>query len=226
MTNTPPETTNLVAISAGQTCNLALRADGRVIQWGSSGWGWTNGSPNFPNAVAIGVGGYHALMLLKDGTPQVTVQPWDQTVAFGGESSFAAKVVGKQGMTYQWEFNGTSISGATNQSHRLKDVKLADEGLYSVTVSNPMGTVTSRKAKLVVKDAFRPVQLSPVTMTGGCFVLRINGSVGLSYIIQSSADLRAWSNISTSTPTAGVWDFIDPDSATATNRFYRVQLAP
>ena len=117
MTNTPPEATNLVAISAGQTCNLALRADGRVIVWGSDR-GWTNGSPNFPNAVAIGVGGYHALMLLKDGTPQVTVQPWDQTVTFGGESTFAAKVVGKQGMTYQWEFNGTSISKTRNSLMR------------------------------------------------------------------------------------------------------------
>ena len=225
MTNTPPEATNVVAISAGQVCNLALRADGRVVQWGAQSWGWTNGSPNYPNAVAIGAGCFHGLMLLKDGTPQMTVQPWDQTVTLGEASSFTTKVVGKQSMTYQWEFNEVAIEGATNQTLEIQHARVADEGSYSVKATNPMGVISSRKAKLVVEKSISPIQLSATALSGGGCVLRVSGPIGLEQVIQASNDLRTWSDIKTNTPASAVWEFADSETPVR-QRYYRMRLVP
>lgn len=225
MTNTPPEATNVVAIAAGQVCNLALRADGRVVEWGSPNWGWIDGSPDYPNVVAIGAGGFHALALLRDGTPQLTVEPWDLTVNAGAESTFVSKAVGKQSMGYQWEFNGNPIPGATNQTYKIRETRVADQGLYSLTVSNRVGIAASRKARLKVNGSPVPlVQLTALGVNGNQFSFLVDAPLNVSPVIQRSFDLKNWSNLYTSGPVAGPWKFLDQTSAPPTNGFYRVWI--
>lgn len=148
----PQDLTNIVAIAAGESVNLALRADGKVVEWGGdTGWGWhKNFSPDLPNVVAISAGETHVVTLLRDGAPQVTVQPWDHSVQFGGSSSFVAKAVGLDAMRYQWRFNGNDVVGATNDTLRIASAKPTDAGSYTLSVSNEVGVVASRQAKLVV----------------------------------------------------------------------------
>ena len=54
------------------------------------------------------------------------------------------------GLSFQWQFNGTNIAGATNETLTLTNVQFANVGVYSVTVSNLVGVVTSSNAMLVV----------------------------------------------------------------------------
>jgi len=51
---------------------------------------------------------------------------------------------------FQWKWNGQSISGATNATLSLVQIRTADAGLYSVTVSNIAGTLKSPLARLTV----------------------------------------------------------------------------
>src|SRR5262249_49325009 len=51
-TNIPPEATNLVAVAAGYSFNLAARADGSVLAWGDNSLGQTNVPPAATNVVA------------------------------------------------------------------------------------------------------------------------------------------------------------------------------
>jgi hypothetical protein len=53
-------------------------------------------------------------------------------------------------VSYQWQFDGTNIAGATNASLTLTDARFTNAGTYTVIVSNSAGPVTSSNALLTV----------------------------------------------------------------------------
>lgn len=53
-------------------------------------------------------------------------------------------------VTYQWEFDGTAIGGATNSSLALTDLQVTNAGTYTVLVGNSAGVTTSSNAILLV----------------------------------------------------------------------------
>jgi alpha-tubulin suppressor-like RCC1 family protein len=63
--------TNIVAIAAGDSHSLALKADGKLVAWGDNSKGQTNVPASLSNIVAIAVGGSeitrHCLALKADG---------------------------------------------------------------------------------------------------------------------------------------------------------------
>ncbi|HWN94676.1 MAG TPA: immunoglobulin domain-containing protein, partial [Methylomirabilota bacterium] len=92
---------------------------------------------------------------LPAGLPALTAPPQDRVVATNATVSFSVGVCGTPPFTYQWQFNGTNIADATNATLVLFNVTPASAGLYSVTVSNLAGAVTSAPASLIVQ--FPPV---------------------------------------------------------------------
>ncbi len=82
--------------------------------------------------------------------PQITQQPVDVTVPAGGSASFQVGAIGGGVLTFQWEFYGTNIAGATNATLALSHVATNQAGPYLVIVSNPGGSVTSSIAHLIV----------------------------------------------------------------------------
>lgn len=91
--------------------------------------------------------------------PAITSQPADQTVPVGGSATFHVTAAGSLPLTYQWQLNGTNVSGATASSLVLSSVQVTDAGAYSVIVSNLAGTATSSNATLTVIAA--PACVSP-----------------------------------------------------------------
>jgi hypothetical protein len=67
LTNVPPNATNVIALAAGDSHCLALRADGTVVAWGSNSSGQTNVPSDLTNAVSIAAGSHHSLALRSDG---------------------------------------------------------------------------------------------------------------------------------------------------------------
>ena len=57
---------------------------------------------------------------------------------------------GTSPLTYQWQFEGVDISGATSEKLSIPFVHLADGGQYSVIVSNAFGSIASSNAVLNV----------------------------------------------------------------------------
>lgn len=80
--------------------------------------------------------------------PTISTQPSDTSAVRGSSYSFTVIATG-DGLAYQWHRNGAPISGATSAifSDTADD---ADAGNYTVTVSNRLGSVTSREARLTV----------------------------------------------------------------------------
>ena len=66
----PAGFSNIVAIAAGPSHNLVVRADGTVAAWGGNinAYGYTNVPPGLSNVVAVAAGSSHSLALRSDGT--------------------------------------------------------------------------------------------------------------------------------------------------------------
>ena len=88
-------------------------------------------------------------------------QPADGFAAEGSAVTFAVTATGSM-PTYQWFQDDAPIDGASSPQLTLTNLALTDSGKrFSVTVSNRVNTVTSRKAVLtVVNDATPPSILS------------------------------------------------------------------
>jgi len=83
--------------------------------------------------------------------PSITSQPANRTVTAGQTATFSVTATGTAPLAYQWQKNGTNISGATSSSYTTPATALADSGeTFRVVVSNAAGTVTSAAATLTV----------------------------------------------------------------------------
>jgi Concanavalin A-like lectin/glucanases superfamily/HYR domain/Immunoglobulin domain len=81
--------------------------------------------------------------------PVIVQQPQSQTVVETSNATFTVTATGP-GLKYQWRFFGNNLAGATGSSITITNVTKANEGLYSVRVSNAFGAVTSSIATLLV----------------------------------------------------------------------------
>jgi hypothetical protein len=82
--------------------------------------------------------------------PSITTQPFNQSVTVGQTATFSVVATGAP-LNYQWQKNGTAISGATSATYTTPPTVTLDNGaLYTVVVSNSAGIVTSSAATLTV----------------------------------------------------------------------------
>lgn len=97
--------------------------------------------------------------------PTISVQPEDTTVAAGQSATFSVTANGS-GLSYQWQRNGVSISGATSATYTRNNVPLSDDGAtFRCVVTNSAGSATTRAALLTVVDD-KPPTATIVTPDG------------------------------------------------------------
>ncbi|MGD1211252.1 MAG: hypothetical protein ABR973_07850 [Candidatus Acidiferrales bacterium] len=78
-------------------------------------------------------------------------QPQNQTVIAPASATFSATAIGTAPITYQWNKNGTAISGATLATYTTPATTSADNGeVFTVTVTNSVNSLTSPPATLAV----------------------------------------------------------------------------
>jgi beta-galactosidase len=85
--------------------------------------------------------------------PTITTQPTSQSASVGSTATFTVTAGGSGPFTYQWLKNGVAITGATSASYTTPVLLSTDNGeLYTVTIGNATGTVTSTAATLSVAN--------------------------------------------------------------------------
>ena len=89
--------------------------------------------------------------------PAIINQPRSQTVLPGASLAYQVLVAGDPPLGYRWQFNGSTLPGATNASLLISDAQGAQAGSYTVVVTNSAGSVTSRPALLRVNTNVHPV---------------------------------------------------------------------
>jgi hypothetical protein len=86
--------------------------------------------------------------------PTITTEPANQTVNAGQSATFGVGAAGTAPLSYQWQKNGTAISGATSNAYTTPVTTTADSGeQFRVVVTNAVGTITSNAATLTVNPS-------------------------------------------------------------------------
>ncbi len=147
----PSALVDVVAVAAGAQHSLALWADGSVAAWGDDTQGQSTIPAGLFPAAGLAGGQGHTLVWQGTGGPAVTVQPWEGFRLRPGESvQLVVRAAGPGALSYQWQANGTNLSGATQSSLALTDVQRAGEGEYRCLIRNAFGVVTSQVSRVHV----------------------------------------------------------------------------
>ena len=83
--------------------------------------------------------------------------------------------------------------------------------------------------RLNVRNALSPPVILTVLRSGADepFQLRVSGGPNRVFVILASTDFSSWTPVEINTTgSKGYFDFVDPDSLTATQQFYRTFAQP
>jgi hypothetical protein len=117
--------------------------------------GQTNLTFSIPNAAVGDSGSYTLVVANAYGSSTSAVQTitvsagpplflsqsiFDATRAIGGWVTYSVVAGGSAPLNYQWKHGSTPIPGATASVLKLTNLQFADQGSYTVTLTNPYGT--------------------------------------------------------------------------------------
>ena len=126
-----------------------------------------------------------AATLTVQSTPSITTQPLSTSATAGSGVSFSVVAAGTSPLNYQWQKNGAAIAGATAASYSIASVQTSDAGSYTVTVTNPVGSLVSNAATLTVFTTptitTQPQNISVTTGSNATFSVVAGGSTPLGY---------------------------------------------
>ena len=160
-------------VTVGQTATFSVTPSGTApftYQWKKNGInisGATSSSYTTPvTSIAdngavytVAVGNSAGVITSSDATftvqpavtaPALTAQPSNQSVIAGQSATFSVAATGTAPLSYQWKKDGTHISGATSSSYTTPPISADTAALYTVTVSNSLGSVTSNSATVTL----------------------------------------------------------------------------
>jgi hypothetical protein len=86
----------------------------------------------------------------------ISDHPASLSVNPGDNATFTVVVRGLPRPRFQWQFNGTNISGATLPSFTVTNVQTSKTGIYAIVVFNGFQTLTSSNATLLLNAAPEP----------------------------------------------------------------------
>lgn len=92
----------------------------------------------------------NAALTVVDSAPFITFQPANTVKWPGSSASFSVSANGSKPLNYQWNFQGTNLSGATNSVLNLTSLTTNHVGEYFVLVSNGVGSLTSSVVTLAL----------------------------------------------------------------------------
>lgn len=236
---------NVVAVAAAGYESLYETADGRLWAMGYNYYGDLGiGSSNYmtllptPVPTLVNGGGLLAGSLGVEpddvsyfataaNVPIVNVYS-NQSVFPGQPFEFTATAAGGQGgYTYQWQFNGTNISGATATNYSVLDASITNAGTYSYVASGPYGNV-SASATL----SLNPLPtLTLLGFTGSIFnfnpevIFRVNPVQPYEVLDCTNLDPPiTWTSLGTFTPDGSGRIYVEYQGGMA--RFYRLEVVP
>lgn len=223
--NVPEGLSNVVAIAVSGGHSLALRSDDTVVAWGRSYEGQTIAPAGLSNVVAITAGAYHSLALIGHGPPSLRAPLLDRSIPLNGTVFFRMAAAGARPLHYQWLHDGVVLPGATNPVLVLTNVAFDLAGAYSVTVSNALGSATSREARLRVIPPEGRLLVGSLRWTNDQVQFAATSPTGLVWTVQASSNLARWTDLVTLTNLTGTVPFTD-SGANLSRRFYRLRLGP
>ncbi|HTV63269.1 MAG TPA: immunoglobulin domain-containing protein, partial [Verrucomicrobiae bacterium] len=155
--------------------------------------------------------------------PAITIEPTNEIALWDERTNFVVAATGVPAVSYQWSFDGTNISGATNAVLTLADLQATNAGNYTVQVTNVFGSLVSSNATLSLYP-------SPVPAVNGISFSATNGMTfyvagvpGFNYAVEASTNLVDWQTLITN---LSPFSFLDTNATNLPRQFYRVVYLP
>lgn len=113
--------------------------------------------------------------------PLILAQPQSQVATNGNNASFSVSATSPFAIQYQWQLNGTNLSGQTAMDLELTNVSSEAQGTYQAILTDAYGSVTSAPASLtviteVVAPSITTEPLSQTNILGGSVVFSVAAS--------------------------------------------------
>jgi hypothetical protein len=186
LTNVPASATNVIAMAAGDTHCLALKADGTVVAWGQDDQGQTNVPPDLTNVVSVAAGSAHSLALRSNGT----IAMWGRVIPSGvtnvpteatnvaalalGPGAQHALVLKADGTVLDW---GNNIYGLTNIPALARDIVAVASGAWYGLALRADGNVVTWGTRVTPVPAAATNIVAIATGWFGNAGLRADGTV-------------------------------------------------
>ncbi len=108
-----------------------------------------------------------AALLTVPTPPAIVSSPASQTLTAGQPASLTVVATGATPLVYQWRKNNALLPGAASGTLTFSPLALTDAGVYTVTVQNSLGSVTSAPATLTVVPPTSPpiIETHPASRT-------------------------------------------------------------
>jgi hypothetical protein len=233
-----------LTISNGAAASFSVTAGGTAplsYQWlkgASTVSGATTSSYSIASVTTNDAGSYSVVVTNSAGSitssvatltvllpPSIITPPQSLTVSNGVSASFTVLAGGSPPLTYQWDFNGSALAGATASSLTISNAQAANQGNYTVVVSNAVGVITSTAAHLTVQQAATgPFVLANVQAAVGSLSFDVTGPAQTNYVIWNSPDLSHWTALKTNFTATGTLHVTNSITAGAAG-FYRATLS-
>lgn len=117
--------------------------------------------------------------------PSITGAPSSLTVGAGSNATLTVTAIGTAPLSYQWQKNGSDLSGKTTATLALNAVSQTDAGNYRVVVTNAAGSRVSSVATLTVIDppviVTQPIGQSVGAGSNATFSVSVTGTGPLTY---------------------------------------------
>jgi len=184
-------------------------------------------------------------LTITNSPPTIVQQPVSQTVGLGKRAAFSVVATGTAPLHYQWRLDNKPIAKATNAAFTIAAAAAANNGTYTVVVSNSVSNVTSLPAILFATNIPAvTIQSPPGNLRTDSGSITVAGTAvdkaGLARVVltnltdgfrTTASGTTNWTAVVTLTPGTNVivaysFDTNDISSAAATRSFIYVVKAP
>src|SRR2546422_5528 len=97
---------------------------------------------SFLGLILTGCSGMSGSESTHSRAPSITTQPANQTVTAGQAATFTVAATGTAPLTYQWNKNGTAITGATSSTYTTPVAARSDEDRKSTRLNSNHGYIS------------------------------------------------------------------------------------
>jgi hypothetical protein len=223
----PPGLSNVVAIATGPGYDLALTANGRVVDWLGTDWTSVKAPADLQDVVAVAAGGSYGLALKSDGTvvgwgiytdPLGGGKPADPPAGLSNVVAIAAAsyslALKADGSIVEWAFGSE-----TNDAVLVTNIDFGVKTVVAITAapSNSLALVGD------VDSVLHGLMTNP-TLDAAGFGISVPSQSGRVYRLEYRAALEnsSWHALPLVGGTGGPLRLTDPDPSDTT-RFYRVR---
>jgi sugar lactone lactonase YvrE len=117
------------------------------------------------------------------GRPVITTQPISQEAEVGSSVAFTA-ATSSSAATFQWQFNGADIAGATSATYSIASAQPPNAGMYAAVVTDAGGSVVTVPAVLGLTSS---VKIAGPASEVGSDIRHPNGNIYDQILLQGTA---------------------------------------